>query len=94
MLTTLWDLKQKDVINIRDGTKLGQVGDVEIDTKQCRVISIIILGRLRLFGLLGRTEDIVIRWENVNVIGNDTILVNYDIPVRNRNRNVLFNFEE
>lgn len=70
------DFKYKDVINAQDGIRLGYVGDVEVDTKTAALTAIIIKGRYRLFGLLGREEDIVIRWENIEVIGEDTILVN------------------
>ena len=37
--------------------------------------AIVIRGRYRLFGLLGREEDTVIPWEDIQVIGEDTILV-------------------
>ncbi|MFR5068812.1 MAG: hypothetical protein ACLTE2_02505 [Eubacteriales bacterium] len=32
-----------------------------------------------MFGLLGRTDDIMIPWENIDVIGDETILVNHTI---------------
>lgn len=72
------DLRYRDVINIKDGCRLGCVNDVEIDTVTARVLCIVVYGPLRWCGLLGRGEDIVIPWENIEVIGEDTILVCYN----------------
>ncbi len=69
------DLRHKEVVNIKDGTCLGCVNDVEVDTKCAKLVAIVIYGRLKCFGLFGRHDDIVIRWENIEVIGQDTILV-------------------
>ena len=52
---------------------------MEIDTENAKLTTIIIYGRSRLFGLLGRTDDIMIPWENIDVIGDETILVNHTI---------------
>lgn len=68
-------MKNKEVINIKNGNCLGCVNDVEVDTSSAKLVSIIIYGRLKFFGLLGRHEDIIIRWEDIEVIGKDTILV-------------------
>ncbi len=75
----------KQVINVRDGTCLGCVCDVEVDTKCAQVIALVVFGRLKCFGLLGREDDIIIPWRNINVIGEDTILVNCE-PCRGRAR--------
>lgn len=76
------DMRNKEVISISDGTKVGWVCDTEIDTTTARLTAIVIFGRLKLFGLLGRDDDIVIPWENVSLIGDDTILVDY-VPKQN-----------
>ena len=49
--------------------------DVEIDTKNAKLVAIIIFGRPKCFGLFGREEDIVILWNNIELIGEDTIIV-------------------
>ena len=74
MKCSIADMRNKEVINLQDGTRLGFVGDVEIDTENAKLTTIIIYGRSRLFGLLGRTDDIMIPWENIDVIGDETIL--------------------
>ena len=75
MLCRINDFKYKDVVNAGDGVRLGYVGDVELDTESAALTAIVIRGRYRLFGLLGREEDTVIPWEDIQVIGEDTILV-------------------
>ena len=37
-----------------------------------------VYGRLRLFGLLGREEDFVIPWQDIVLIGDDAVLVNFE----------------
>ncbi len=79
MKCSIADMRNKEVINLQDGTRLGFVGDVEIDTENAKLTTIIIYGRSRLFVLLGITDDIMIPWENIDVIGDETILVNHTI---------------
>lgn len=69
------DLRNKQVINQKDGDILGPVSDVEVDTCSGRVVAIIVFGRPKCLGLLGRGEDIRICWEDIKVIGEDTVLV-------------------
>ncbi|MEG1994741.1 MAG: YlmC/YmxH family sporulation protein [Oscillospiraceae bacterium] len=78
------DLRCKDVINLCDGTRLGCVCDVEVDTCNAKIVALIIYGRWRCFGLLGREDDIIINWCDIKVIGCDSILVNKDMPIRRR----------
>lgn len=63
---------------MQDGCVLGFIHDIEIDTERGTLESIIILGRQRVFGFLGREEDIVIPWSEIAVIGDETVLVNCD----------------
>ena len=77
-------MRHKEVINVKDGMRLGCVCDLEIDTATAQVAALVIYGRLRWFGLLGREDDVVIRWEDIQVIGDDTILVNYSSPIRTK----------
>ena len=75
MTCRIVELRHKEVINSSTGCRVGFVDDIEVDTQNARVCSIIIFGRLKLCGLLGRSDDIVIPWENICLIGEDTILV-------------------
>ena len=69
------EMRDKEVICVKDGTRLGHVYDVEIDTCSGRLVAIVIQGKSKAFGLLGHENDIVIDWEQIEVIGEDTILV-------------------
>ena len=69
------DLRNKEVINARDGSRLGFVCDTIVDTCTARLTCLVVYGRPKCFGLLGREEDIVIKWCEIQVIGEDTVLV-------------------
>ena len=43
MKCSIADMRNKEVINLQDGTRLGFVGDVEIDTENAKLTTIIIL---------------------------------------------------
>ena len=69
------ELRYKEIINVSDGSRYGWVGDVEVDLESGQVRALVVPGRLRLFGLLGREEDRVFPWEAVRRFGADTILL-------------------
>ncbi len=81
---SITELRNKEVINAKSGCRIGFVSDVEINTCDGRLSAIIIWGRPRCFGLFGKEEDIRVCWENIQVIGHDTILVCADIPDRHQ----------
>jgi len=68
------DFRDKEVINICDGKRLGYVCDIEADVCSGQIRSIIVPGESKGFGLL-RGGDIVIPWECIRRIGKDIILV-------------------
>ena len=74
------DLREKEIINLKDGCRLGSVCDIEIDTCTGRVLALIVFGKSKFMGFGGRQEDIRIAWEDIEVIGDDTILVRFDCP--------------
>lgn len=75
MSCTLSELRNKEVINGHNGARIGFVDDLEVDTRNARVCALVIYGRLKLFGLFGRKDDCVIPWDNISLIGEDTIIV-------------------
>lgn len=79
MNCSITELRNKEVINAKNGCRLGCVSDVEIDTCSGCVVSIIIWGKGRCLGLLKGSDDIKICWNDIQVIGDDTILVCCDI---------------
>lgn len=73
------EFQLKDVINIADGKKLGNVTDIDINLKTGRIEAIIIEGSGRFFNFLGRDNEIIISWKNILKIGEDVILVRYKV---------------
>ena len=69
------ELHCKEVICICDGRRLGFISDVRIELPEGRVMSIVVPGKGRLFGLLGCREDFVIPWSCIKRIGPDIVLV-------------------
>lgn len=74
------DLGCKEVVNICDGARLGYVEDVEVDTCSGRLCALIVPVRDSLMGMFSKGEEYIIPWEAIEKIGDDIILVNYDIP--------------
>ncbi|MGI6485016.1 MAG: YlmC/YmxH family sporulation protein [Thermoanaerobacterales bacterium] len=69
------DLRQKEVINVIDGKRLGFISDLDIDLEKGIVKALIIPGHNKLISLFTRAGEHVIPWEKVNKIGEDVILV-------------------
>lgn len=69
------DFQTKDVINIVDGKKLGQISDLELDLWHGRIEAIVVPNSTRFFGLLSGGTDVIIPWENIVKIGMDVVLV-------------------
>lgn len=75
METRIAELRYKEVISVEDGSRFGFVGDMEVDLDSGQVRALVVPGRRRLFGLLGREEDRYIPWNAVRRFGEDIILV-------------------
>jgi YlmC/YmxH family sporulation protein len=67
----------KDVVNVADGKKLGNIGDIEINLTTGKIEAVIVTGNGKVLGFFGREEDIVIPWKNIIKIGQDVILVRF-----------------
>ncbi len=75
MTSRFADFKNKEIIDVSDGAKIGYVDDIIFDIKTADVVSIVVYGRYRFFGLFGRDDDMLIDWDDIEIIGSDTILV-------------------
>lgn len=78
MKCTLAELRNKEIINIRNGARMGYVDDIEFDTDDSMIKSFIIYGRTRFFGLLGRDDDIILTCDDIEIVGVDTVLISAD----------------
>lgn len=71
----LSELREKEVINIRGCEYLGHVCDLIFDEKTCCVLSLVIPGPVKCFGLLGSDYEYIIPCRCICQIGCDIILV-------------------
>lgn len=72
------EFQVKDIVNISDGKKLGNLSDLDINISTGAIEAIIVTTGGKLMGLFGREEDIVIPWHRIKKIGADVILVEYN----------------
>lgn len=78
-------LRQKEVINIRTAERLGIVNDVEINEATGNIEAIIVPKRGWFFSQFFGVGELIIPWENIEVVGKDIILVRlFEIPGENR----------
>ena len=75
MICSLEELRRKEVINIKTGERLGYIDDIELNISEGRAERLIIYGGTRLFGILGKEDDVVIRCSDIKVVGRDIVLV-------------------
>ena len=72
-------LKNREVINIRDGRSLGFIYDIEVNLEKGTIEGIVIPAGKRLFSFLGTKEaDQLIRWDKIRTIGDDVVLVDME----------------
>jgi len=75
METSFCELKQKEVINVKDGKRLGKIVDIVFCCPEGKITGIVVPGgRSFLFS----KNEVFIDWRNINKIGEDAILV--DMP--------------
>ena len=72
---TFSELRQKDVVNICDGKRMGRPFDIILNDGAC-IDAIIVPGQNGFMGMFrGEKEGIAIRWSCIRRIGDDVILV-------------------
>ncbi len=68
------DLREKEVINLCDGIRLGCPSDFEFDACDGKITALIVPRPCGFLGL-SHANDIVIPWCKIECIGEDAILV-------------------
>ena len=69
------ELREKEVVNVCDGVRLGNICDVDFEERTGRICSLIIPGPCKVFGIIGRDSEYIIPYECVKRIGADVVLV-------------------
>lgn len=71
------DFKHKEVIDMNTGKRLGFVQDVCANLETGEITSIIVPGEKKIASMFTNKNDVVIPWEKIHCIGDDTIIVKY-----------------
>lgn len=72
----LSDLQNKNLVNINTGKNIGNIIDVNIDYEKGCIKTLIIESRGNGFSFFNKDMDSEIKWEDIEKIGEDVILVN------------------
>ena len=75
MSTKFTELHCKEVICVSDGRRLGYISDACVEVCTGNIISIVVPGPCRFFGLLGRRDDYIIPRSMICRMGPDIVLV-------------------
>ncbi len=81
------DLREKEIVNVKDGSRLGHISDIEVNLQEGKIEAIIIPGPGRVLGFFGKNEDYIIRWENIIKIGVHVVLVDLSPEWENHKEN-------
>lgn len=75
MLTRTSELREREVVNVLDGRRLGLASDLEIEADTGKIKAIVVPGPGKFLWLFGKNDDFVIPWDKIIKIGVDVILV-------------------
>lgn len=75
----LSDLQNKYIVNINDGKNIGNIIDVKIDEEKGNIYSLVIEPNKNFFSFNRGKIDTEIKWESIEKIGEDVILVNISL---------------
>lgn len=71
----LSDLQHKDVINVKDGKKIGNIIDINIELDG-KMQGLIVEKSKFFVSMFSNKDEIEIKWSQIEKIGEDVILVN------------------
>ena len=71
------EFQVKDIVNVSDGKRLGNIEDFEINLNTGKIEAVVIGNAGKVLGFFGKEEGIIIPWKNILKIGEDVILVRY-----------------
>ena len=69
------ELREKEVVNVCDGERLGNICDIDFEERTGRICTLVIPGPCKIFGIIGRDSEYLIPYECVKRIGADVVLV-------------------
>ena len=72
---TFCELRNKEVVNVCDGRKLGRIIDLSMSTNG-QVLGLIVPGDKAVFKTVVNNSSVFIPWRSICKIGDDIILIN------------------
>lgn len=72
----LSEFQNKDVINIKDGKKIGNIVDCKINPESGQIESFMLIPIRGVFSFRG-SNKVEIKFKDIERIGEDVILINY-----------------
>lgn len=73
----IYNLKSKPVIDCCTGICIGTVCDLEIDVMCGKITAIVVEPASKGFSVFSKCDEIIICWNDIDVIGEDAILVSH-----------------
>ena len=67
-------LREKDVINLCDGARLGHVSEIEFDACDGKICALVVNRECGLFSF-GKDSVFIVPWCRIECIGEDAVLV-------------------
>lgn len=74
----LSDLQSKDIINVQDGKKIGNIIDVKINERG-GMEGLVVEQSKFFLSMFSSKNEVEIKWSQIEKIGEDVILVNFII---------------
>ena len=71
----LSELSKKDIINIKDGKRIGKIVDVEFDVNNGYMIRFIIESSNVIKSIFSNSEELTIKFSQIKKLGEDVILI-------------------
>ena len=79
----LSELQNKNLVNVSNGKNIGNIIDVNIDYQSGNIKSFIIESKGSILTFLNKDNDMEVKWNDIQKIGEDVILVNMRWKVKN-----------
>lgn len=71
------DFQNKDVVNMKNGNRLGNIIDIDINMLDGSINKVIIYNKKSLFNVF-KQEELELNWKLIKKVGDDVILVDLD----------------
>jgi YlmC/YmxH family sporulation protein len=71
------DIQNKDVINVLDGSLMGNIVDLEIEPNSGQIFSIWIRSYCNVLNIFNKGDRVNLAWDQIVKIGEDVVIVNY-----------------